>query len=108
MKIRKLKNIILSVFLLLALLIDLAVRYSHPIFVIHDLKHSPESKSGLNNAEKFNCSIFHDLCFEFTKNPDVAWLKLLRLNHTVLIEETKIFFKSFHNTVKSRAPPFLN
>ena len=108
MKIRKLKNIILSVFLLLALLIDLAVRYSHPIFVIHDLKHSPESKSGLNNAEKFNCSIFHDLCFEFIKNPDVAGTILLISNHIVLYNEEIIFVKSFHNTVKSRAPPFLN
>jgi hypothetical protein len=105
MKTGKPKNIILSYYLLLIFFIYLSARYSHPIIILHNLNHHSEKESGLHLPEKFDCSLFHDLYFEFNKNNDENISKIARIYHDLVINEERLIERSYFNTSKSRAPP---
>ncbi|MGE5355115.1 MAG: hypothetical protein ACM3PT_02670 [Deltaproteobacteria bacterium] len=102
------KNTLHSLTLLNVLVLYLAINYLHPVFSHHHLNHSNPSTHGLKQAESFNCSIFHDMYFEFRifisdfENPNPEY------SFTILKICDKVYSNRFLNFEKSRAPPVFN
>ncbi len=105
MFISKTKNIIVPRLLLLVFLFYLSIRYSHTIIIIHDFVQHTEKDAGFNITEKFDCSLFHDLLFEFNKEINEERLLFTEIFDSNNFAPQIILIKLFRITINPRAPP---